>query len=120
MDRRGQPPLIVMPDELTDLPEHVFKRVEGGRPIDLGFEPLPKALDRIVLGGIRLQVFQGNPRVLLEEPFDRSTLVNLGIVEYDDEQRLGEPLVELVKECQKDLGRAPLGSFPVEALGPQM
>jgi hypothetical protein len=46
--------------------------------------------------------------------------VNLGIVEYDDEQRLGEPLVELVKECQKDLGRAPLGSFPVETLSPEM
>src|SRR5215217_4554266 len=109
-----------MPDELPDLPEHVLKRVEGCRPIDLSFEPLPEALDWIVLGGIRLQVFQGNPRVLLEKPFDRSTLVNLGIVEYDDEQRLREPLVELVEKCQKDLGRAPLGSFPVEALGPEM
>ena len=120
MDCRRQPPLIVMPDELTDLPEHGLKRVEGCRPIDLGFEPLPEALDWIVLGGIRLQVFQGNPRVLLEKPFDRSTLVNLGIVEYDDEQRLREPLVELLEKGQKDLGRASLGSFPVEALGPEM
>ena len=54
MDRRRQPPLMVMPDELTDLLEHVRNRVEGGRPIDLGFEPLPEALDRIILGGIRL------------------------------------------------------------------
>jgi len=109
-----------MPDELTNLPEHVLNRIEGCCPIDLGFEPLPEALNRIVLGGIWLQVFQGNPRVLLEKPFDRSTFVNLGIVEYDDEQCLGEPLVELVKECQKDLGRAPLGSFPVETLSPEM
>ena len=58
--------------------------------------------------------------MLLEKAFDRSTLVNLGIVEDDEEQRLREPLVELVEECQKDLGRAPLGSFPVEALGPEM
>ena len=58
--------------------------------------------------------------MLLEKPIDRSTLVNLRIVEYDDEQRLREPLVELVEEGQKDLGRAPLGSFPVEALGPEM
>jgi hypothetical protein len=46
--------------------------------------------------------------------------MNLGIVEDYDEQRLGESLVELVEKCQKDLGRAPLGSFPVEALGPEM
>lgn len=46
MDRRRQPPLMVMPDALADLPEHVLHRIEGGRPIDLGFEPLPEALDR--------------------------------------------------------------------------
>ena len=65
-------------------------------------------------------MFQRDPVVLLEKLFDRSTFVNLGIVEDDDEQRLGEPLVELVEEGQKDLRGAPLGSFPVEALGPQM
>ena len=117
VDCRRQPPLIVMPDELTDLPEHVLNGVEGGRPIDLGFEPLPEALDRIVLGGIRLQVFQGNPRVLLEKPFDRSTFVQLGIVEDHEEQRLGKPLVELVEEGQERLGRPPLGPFPIAALG---
>ncbi len=120
MDRRRQPPLIVMPDELTDLPEHVLNRVEGGRPIDLGFEPLPEALDRIVLRGIRLQVLQFDPRVLLEKVFDRSTFVNLGIVEDHEEQRPGKPLVELVEKCQERLGRPPLGPFPVEALGPEM
>src|SRR5262244_1404366 len=109
-----------MPDELTDLPEYVLNRVEGGRPIDLGFEPLPEALDRIVLRGIRLQVLQCNPGVLLEKVFDRSTFVNLGIVEEHEEQRLGQPLVELVEKCQERLGRAPLGPFPGETLGPDM
>ena len=42
--------------------------------------------------------------MLLEKPFDGSTFVNLGIIEYDDEQCLGEPLVELVEEFQKELG----------------
>ena len=87
-----------MPDELTDLPEHVLTCVEGGRPIDLGVEPLPEALDRIVLRGIRLQVLQFHPRVLREKVFNRSTFVNRGIVEDHEEQRLGQPLVELVEE----------------------
>ena len=120
MDRRRQPPLIVMPDELTDLPEHVLNRVEGCRPIDLGFEPLPEALDRIVLRGIRLQVLQFNPRVLFEKVFDRATFVNLGMVEDHEEQCLGKPLVELVEEGQERLGRPPLGPFPITALGPEM
>ena len=120
VDRRRQPPLIVMPDELTDLPEHVLNRVEGGRPVDLGFEPLPEALDRIVLRGIRLQVLQFNPCVLLEKAFDRATFVHLGIVEDHNEQCLGEPLMELLEEVQKGLGRAPFSSFPVEALRTEM
>jgi hypothetical protein len=109
-----------MPDELTDLPEHVLNRVEGCRPISLGFELLPEALDRIVLRGIRLQVLQFNPRVLLEKLFDGTAFMNLGIVEDHDEQCLGESLVELVGEGQKYLGRAPLDPFPVETLGPEM
>jgi hypothetical protein len=120
VDRRRQPPLMVMPEELPDLPEHVLNGVEGGRPIDLGFEPLPEALDRIVRRGIRLQVWQFNPRVLLEKVFDRSTFVNLGIVEDHEAQRFGKPLVELVEEGQERLGRAPLGPFPITALGPEM
>ncbi len=117
MDRRRQPPLIVMPDELTDLPEHVLKRVEGCRTIDLGFEPLPEALNRLVRRGIRLQVLQFNPRVLLGKVFDCATCVNLGIVEDHEEQCLGKPLVELVEEGQERLGRPPLGPFPIAALG---
>jgi hypothetical protein len=65
-------------------------------------------------------VFQFNPRVLLEKAFDRSTFVHRGIVEYDDKQRLRESLVKLVEECQKYLGRAPLGPFPVAALGTEV
>jgi hypothetical protein len=120
VDRRRQPPLMVMPDELTDLPEHVRNGVEGCRPLDLGFEPLPEALERIVLRGIRLQVLQFNPGVLLEKVFDRATFVNLGIGEAHEEQRLGKALVELVEKCQERLGRPSLGPFPVETLSPEM
>jgi len=109
-----------MPDKLPDFTEHVLNGVEGSRPIHLGFEPLPEALDRIILGGIRLQMFQCDPVVLLEKLFDRSTFVNLGIVKDHDKQRPGEPLVELMEEGQKYLGCAPLGPFPVETLGTQM
>ena len=110
---------MVMPDELTDLPEHVLNCVEGGRPIDLGFEPRPEALERIVRRGIRRQVLQFTPRVLREQVFDRSTFVHLGIGEDHEEQRLGKPLVELVEEGQERLGRPPLGPFPLTALGPE-
>ena len=108
-----------MPDELTALPEHVLHCVAGGRPIALGFEPPPAALDRIVLRGIRLQVLQCHPRVLLETVFERSTGVPLGLVEEHEEQRLGKPLVELVEEGQERLARPPLGPLPSAALGPE-
>jgi len=65
-------------------------------------------------------MFQFNPLMLLKKPFDCSTFVNLGIIEYYDEQCLGEPLVELVEEGQERLGRPPLGPFPIAALGPEM
>ena len=120
MDRRRQPPLIVMPDELPDPVEHCLNRLECGCAIHLGFEPLPEALNRILLGGIRLQGLQGHPRVLLEEAFDCPAFVQLGIVEYHEEQRLGEALVEVVEEGQQHLGCPPLGPFPIEALGTQM
>ena len=120
MDRRCQPPLIVMPDELPDSAEHLLNRVKSSCAIHLGFEPLPEALDRIILGGIRLQVLQFNPCVLLEKAFDRSAFVNLSIVEDDEEQGLREPLMELVEEGQKRLRRPPLGPFPIEALGTKM
>jgi hypothetical protein len=120
VNRRRQPAFVVMPDKLPDFTEHVRNGGEGGRPIHLGFEPLPATLERIILWGIRLQMFQGDPGVLLEKLFDRATLVHLGIVEDDDKQRLGEPLVELVEEGQHDLRGAPRGSLPVAALGTQM
>ena len=111
---------MVMPDELPDPVEHFLNRLECGCAIHLGFEPLPEALNRIILGGIRLQVLQGHPRVLLEEAFDCPAFVQLGIVEYHEEQRLGKALVKLVEEFQKHLGCPPLGPFPIEALGTQM
>jgi hypothetical protein len=46
--------------------------------------------------------------------------VHRGMVEYDDAQRLWDPLGELVEEGQQACGRAPLGSVPVAALGPAM
>jgi len=109
-----------MPDKLPDFPEHVLNGVEGSRPIHLGFAPLPEALDRMILGGIRLQMCQCDPVVLLEKLFDRSTCVPLGMVKDHDKQRPGEPLVAWREEGQQDLGCAPLGPFPGETLGPQM
>ena len=89
MDRRRQPPLIVIPDELTDLPEHVLNGVEGCCPIHFGFEPLPEALDRIIFRGIRLQVLKYHPCMLLEKAFDGTAFVNLGMIEDHDEQCFG-------------------------------
>jgi hypothetical protein len=120
VDRRRQPPLIVMPDELTDLPEHVLNGVEGCCPIHFGFEPLPEALDWILFRGIWLQVLKSHPCMLLEKAFDGTAFVHLGIIEDHDEQCFGEALVELVQEGQKRLGCPPLGPFPVAALGPEM
>src|SRR5262245_31118910 len=63
-------------------------------------------------------MFQCDPVVLLEKLFDRSTVVHLGIVE-NDEQRLGEPLVEWWEEGHQGLQGCPRGSCPVAALGTQ-
>ena len=120
MDRRRQPPLIVMPDALTDLPEHVLNGVEGGCPIHFGFEPLPEALAWMICRGIWLQGLKYHPCMLLEKAFDGTAFVQLGIIEDHEEQCFGAALVALVQEGQKRLGCPPLGPFPVAALGPEM
>jgi len=120
VDGRRQPSLMVMPDELTHLAENGVNRVKGCCPIDFRFEPPPEAFNRIILWGIRRQVFQGDPVVLREKSFDRTTLVNRGIIQDQDQQGLRKPLMELMQKLQKARGCAACGPLPIKALGAQM
>jgi hypothetical protein len=85
-----------MPGNLANLTDDLVNRAICRRPIDLGFEPLPEALNGIVLGGIRLQMFECNPVMLRHKPFDRSALVNLRVIEDQQNQRVWKTLMELV------------------------
>ena len=69
MNGRGQLPFIVVPDHLAYPTDHVLDRGECAGPIDLCVEPLPKALNGSLLRGIRLQMFQDNPVMVLHEAF---------------------------------------------------
>ena len=62
-------------------------------------------------------MFECNPVMLLHKPFDRSTFVNLGIVENQNQQDVGKTLMELVKKLQEPLRRASGGLFPIGFLG---
>jgi len=111
---------MVMPNKLTHLADDIVNRGKRRRPIHLGFEPPPEAFTRIILRGIRRQVFKGYPVVLREKPFDGTALVNRGIIQDQDEQRLGKPLMELMQKLQKALGRAASGTLPIKVLGAEM
>src|SRR5262245_16952955 len=111
---------MVMPDELTHLAENGVNRVKGCCPIDFRFEPPPEAFNRIILWGIRRQVFQGDPGVLREKSFDRTALVNRGIIQDQDQQSLRKPLMELMQKLQKARRGAACGPLPIKALGAQM
>ena len=111
---------MVMPDELTHLAEDGVNRVKGCGPIDFRFEPPPEAFKRIILGGIRRQVFKGYPVVLREKAFDHTTLVHRGIIQDQDQQGRGKALMELMQKLQKALGRAPGRALPIEVLRAQM
>jgi hypothetical protein len=43
--------------------------------------------------------------------------VNRGIIQDQDEQRLGKPLVQLMQKLQKEFGRAASGTLPIKVLG---
>jgi hypothetical protein len=65
-------------------------------------------------------VFEGYPVVLREKAFDRTTLVNRGIIQDQDQQGLRKPLMELMQKLQKARRCASCGPLPIEALGAQM
>lgn len=89
---------MVMPNELTHLADDVVNRVKRRRPIHLGFQPPPEAFNRIILWGIRRQVFEDHPGMLREKPFDGTALVNRGIIQDQDQEGLGKPLMELMQK----------------------
>ena len=111
---------MVMPDELTHLADDGVNRVKGCRPIHLGFEPLPEAFNGIILWGIRRQVLKGYPVVLREKVFDRTALVNRGIIQDQDQQSLRKALMELMQKLQKMRGGPACRPLPIETLGAQM
>ena len=111
---------MVMPNELTYLADDVVNRVKRRRPIHLGFQPPPEAFNRIILRGIRRQVFEGDPVVLPEQPFDGPALVHRGVIQDQDQEGLGKALMELMQKLQKARRCAACGPLPIEALGAHM
>jgi hypothetical protein len=111
---------MVMPNELTDLADDVVNRGKRRRPIPLGFQPPPEAFNRIILRGIRRQVFEGHPVVLPEKPFDSPALVHRGIIQDQDQEGRGKALMELMQKLQKARRCAACGPLPIEALGAHM
>ena len=65
-------------------------------------------------------MFEGYPVVLREKAFDRTPLVNRGIIKDQDQQGLRKPLMELMQKLQKARRCASCGPLPIEALGAQM
>ena len=110
---------MIMPDELTHLAEDGVNRVKGCCPIDFSFEPPPEAFNRIILWGIRRQVFEGDPVVLPEQPFDGPALVHRGVIQDQDQEGLGKALMELMQKLQKARRCPACGPLPIEALGAQ-
>ena len=48
MDSGFQPALVVVPDDLTYLVDHLRNRLKRRGPVNRGFEPLPEAFDWII------------------------------------------------------------------------
>ena len=61
-------------------------------------------------------MFQSNPGVLVHKPFDGKTLMDFGIIEDHENQRLGKAMVGLVEKVDKQLRRATWCSFPIKLL----
>ena len=111
---------MIMPNELTDLADDVVNGVKRRRPIHLRFEPPPEAFNRIILRGVRGQMFEDDPVVLRQKPFDGPALVNRGIIQDQDQQDVRKALMELMQKLQKTCGCPTHGSLPIEALRAQM
>ena len=109
-----------MPNHLAYLADHVLDRVEGTCPVDLCFEPFPKPLNRIVLGGIRRQVLKLNPVMLLHKSFHQTASVDLSVVEDQQDERIAKALMELMEKGNEGFGRAAGCPFPVHLLCAQM
>ena len=120
MNRRRQPPLMVMPNELTYPAEDVVNSVARRCCIHLGFEPPPEAFNRIILRGIRRQMFESHPVVLHEKPFHGTALVNRGIIQDQDQEGVRKALMELMQKRQKARRGAACSALPIKALGPKM
>jgi hypothetical protein len=117
VERRRQPAGMIMPNELTHLVDDVVHRIKRRGPIRLDFEPLPETFARVLFWGIGGQVFELHPVMLREKPLHGTALVNRGIIQDQDEQRLGKALVQLMQKLQKELGRATSGTLPIKVLG---
>ena len=98
---------MIMPNELPDPVDDVVNRIKRCRSVHLGFEPLPEAFDQVIFRGVGYQVFEYDPVVLGEEPLNRTALVNRGIIQNQDQQGRGEPLMELMQKLQEELSGCP-------------
>ena len=120
MNRRRQPPLMVMPNELTYPADDVVNGVERRCRIHLGFEPPPEAFNRIIFRGIRRQMFESHPVVLHEKSCHGTALVNRGIIQDQDQEGVRKALMELMQKLQKARRGAACSSLPIKALAPKM
>jgi hypothetical protein len=111
---------MVMPNELTYPADDGVNGVKRRGRIHLGFEPPPEAFNRVILRGIRRQMFKGHPVVLHEKPFHGTALVNRGIIQDQDQAGVRKALMELMQKLQKARRGAACSSLPIEALGAEM
>ena len=111
---------MVMPHELTPCAADVVHRVHRRCPLPGGFPPPPAACNRIILRGIRGQVFEHHPGVLGEKPLDGTALVHRGLLQAQDQEGLGQALRELRQQRQQARRCATCGPLPLEALGASM
>lgn len=117
MDGRRQPPLMVMPNELPDPGDDVVHRVKRRRPVALRFAPLPETFEGIVLWSIGGQGFEHHPGVLPEKPLHGTAFVHRGIIQNQDQEGRGKPLMELRQKLQEARGCPACRTLPIEALG---
>jgi len=109
-----------MPNQLMNPRHHGLNCGKGTSAIDFRFEPLPEALNWMVVRRVRGEMFKHHPVMLLEELFDYSAGVNRGMIENEHQERLRKTLVQLMSKRHEHFRDAALGSFPIKPLGAQM